>query len=35
MFRALTTERGLLPELLKIEGLARVPRRIAEQYVGA
>jgi MOSC domain-containing protein YiiM len=35
MFRALTTERTLLPELLKIEGLARVPRRIAEQYVGA
>jgi MOSC domain-containing protein YiiM len=35
MFRALTTERTLLPELLKIEGLARVPRRIAQHYVDA
>ena len=35
MFRALTTERALLPELLKVEGLARVPRRVAEEYVGA
>jgi MOSC domain-containing protein YiiM len=33
MFRALTTERSLLPELLRVDGLARVPRRIAEEYV--
>ena len=35
MFRALTTERSLLPELLKVDNLARGPRRIAEEYVGA
>ena len=33
MFRALTTERALLPELLVVEGLARQPRREAEEYV--
>jgi MOSC domain-containing protein YiiM len=35
MFRALTTEHALLPRLLEIEGLARVPRRVAEEYVGS
>ena len=34
LFRAMTTERSLLPELLRVDGLARVPRRKAEQYVG-
>ena len=34
LFRAMTTERSLLPELLKVDGLAREPRRRAEQYVG-
>ena len=34
LFRAMTTERSLLPELLRIDGLAREPRRKAEQYVG-
>src|SRR3954451_23690077 len=33
MFRALTTDRHLLPELLKVEGLAREPRRVVEEYV--
>ena len=35
MFRALTTEHALLPRLLEIENLARVPRRVAEEYIGA
>lgn len=35
MFRALTSERHLLPRLLAVEDLARVPRRIAEEYGGA
>ena len=35
LFRAMTTERSLLPELLKVDGLAREPRNKAEQYVGA
>jgi MOSC domain-containing protein YiiM len=34
MFRALTTEHALLPELLKVEGLARVARRKAESFMG-
>ena len=34
LFRAMTTERSLLPELLRVDGLAREPRRKAEQYVG-
>jgi MOSC domain-containing protein YiiM len=34
MFRALTTERSLLPELLKVENLALVARRKAESFVG-
>jgi MOSC domain-containing protein YiiM len=34
LFRAMTTERSLLPELLRVDGLASVPRRKAEQYVG-
>jgi len=33
MFRALTTERSLLPELFKIDNLARVARRRAESFV--
>lgn len=35
MFRALTTERSLLPELLRVEGLTAEARRRAEAYVGA
>jgi MOSC domain-containing protein YiiM len=35
MFRALTTEHALLPELLKVEGLARVARRRAESFVAS
>jgi MOSC domain-containing protein YiiM len=35
MFRAMTTERRLLPELLRVDGLARVARRQVEAYVGA
>ena len=35
MFRAMTTERSLLPELLQVEDLALVPRRLAEQYVAS
>jgi MOSC domain-containing protein YiiM len=34
MFRALTVDRSLLPELFKIDNLARVARRRAESYVG-
>jgi MOSC domain-containing protein YiiM len=34
MFRALTTEHSLLPELLKVDGLAAVARRKAQEYVG-
>lgn len=34
MFRALTTEHSLLPELLKVEGLARAARRRVEAFVG-
>ena len=33
MFRALTTERSLLPELFKIDNLARVAKRRAESFV--
>ena len=33
MFRALTTYRSLLPELFKIDNLARVARRRAESFV--
>lgn len=35
MFRALTTERALLPELLRVDGLARVVRLEAESYVAS
>jgi MOSC domain-containing protein YiiM len=35
MFRALTTDRSLLPELLKVDRLARAPRRVVQEYVGA
>ena len=35
MFRALTTDRSLLPELLRVDGLARVARARVEAYVGA
>jgi MOSC domain-containing protein YiiM len=34
MFRALTTERSLLPELAKVDGLAAVARRKLDQFVG-
>ena len=34
MFRALTLERSLLPELFKIDNLARVARQQAEAFVG-
>jgi MOSC domain-containing protein YiiM len=34
LFRALTTERSLLPELRKVENLAREPRRKLETYAG-
>jgi len=34
MFRALTTQPALLPELLKVDGLARVARRRALAFVG-
>ena len=34
MFRALTVDRALLPELFKIDNLARVARRRAESYLG-
>jgi MOSC domain-containing protein YiiM len=33
MFRALTTEHTLLPELLRVDGLARVARRRAESFL--
>lgn len=35
MYRALTTESALLPELLRVEGLVEEARRAAEKYVGA
>ena len=35
MFRALTTERTLLPELLRVDGLVDEARRTAEKYVAA
>ncbi|HNM96581.1 MAG TPA: MOSC domain-containing protein [Marmoricola sp.] len=35
MFRALTTEKELLPELLKVKGLERKARAKAETYVAA
>lgn len=35
MYRALTTEAALLPELLRVEGLVADARRAAEKYVGA
>ena len=34
MFRALTVDRTLLPELFKVDNLARVARRRAESYLG-
>ena len=34
MFRAMTVDRTLLPELFKIDNLARVARRRAESYIG-
>ena len=34
MFRALTTERSLLPELARVDDLARVARRLVDQFVG-
>ena len=34
MFRALTTDRSLLPELFKIDNLARVAGRRAESFFG-
>lgn len=33
MFRALTTDRSLLPELLKVDGLVAEARRAAEKYL--
>jgi hypothetical protein len=33
MFRALMGEPALLPELLKVDGLARVARRRVESFV--
>ena len=33
MFRALTTDRSLLPELLEVDGLVAEARRAAEKYV--
>jgi hypothetical protein len=35
MFRALTTETGLLPELLRVDGLVAEARETAERYVAA
>lgn len=34
MFRALTTDRSLLPDLLAVDGLVEEARRSAEEYVG-
>ena len=34
MFRALTTDRSLLPELARVDGLAAVARRRVEAYAG-
>ena len=34
LFRALTTDHSLLPELAKVDGLAREPRRKLEAFVG-
>jgi MOSC domain-containing protein YiiM len=33
MFRAITTDRHLLPELLRVDGLTAEARRNAERYV--
>ncbi len=35
MFRALTTDRQLLPDLLVVDGLVDEARRTAEAYVAA
>jgi MOSC domain-containing protein YiiM len=35
MFRALTTDRSLLPELLQVEGLVTEARRAVEKYVAS
>jgi MOSC domain-containing protein YiiM len=35
MFRALTTDRSLLPELLRVDGLVAEARRAAEKYVAS
>ena len=35
MFRALTTDRSLLPELLRVDGLVDEAREAAEKYVAA
>jgi MOSC domain-containing protein YiiM len=35
MYRALTTEHGLLPGLLQVEGLVAEARAAAEKYVAA
>jgi len=35
MFRALTTDRSLLPELLQVEGLVAEARRAVEKYVAS
>lgn len=35
MFRALTTDRSLLPELLKVDGLVEEARQAAEKYVAS
>jgi hypothetical protein len=35
MFRALTTDRALLPELLRVDGLVDEAREKAEKYVAA
>ena len=35
MFRALTTDRSLLPELLKVDGLVAEARRAVEKYVAS
>jgi len=34
LFRALTTDRSLLPELARVDDLARVARRQVEAFVG-
>ena len=35
MFRALTTDRSLLPQLLRVDGLVDEAREAAEKYVAA